>query len=66
MHGVHRITAYRWIAEAKLAVLARIRAELAAHFDSSPSEIDSLLRSVRSQFSITLERLLALEHNGRT
>jgi RNA polymerase sigma-70 factor (ECF subfamily) len=61
MYGVHRVTAYRWIAEAKLAILTRVRGELSAQLDSTPSEIDSLLRSVRSQFSITLDRLLASE-----
>jgi RNA polymerase sigma-70 factor (ECF subfamily) len=59
MYGVHRITAYRWIAEAKLRVLDRLRIELANRLDASPTEIDSLIRSVRSTFSITVERLVA-------
>lgn len=59
IYNVHRITAYRWIAEAKLRVLDRVRIELGTRIAASPSEIDSLIRTVRSQFSITVERLLA-------
>jgi len=58
MYGVHRITAYRWIAEAKVRVLDRIRQELADRLAVSPTEIDSLIRSVRSKFSITVERVV--------
>lgn len=59
IYGVHRITAYRWIAGAKQAVLERMRSELSGHMAGSPSEIDSLLRGMRSSFSITIERVLA-------
>jgi len=59
IYGVHRITAYRWIAQAKRAVLDRVRVELQRLLAGSPSEIDSLLRGVRSSFSITVERLFA-------
>lgn len=61
IYGVHRITAYRWIAQAKRAVLDRVRAELQERIAGTPSEIDSLLRGVRSSFSITVERLFAVE-----
>lgn len=64
IYGVHRITAYRWIAQAKRAVLDRVRAELQDRIAGSPSEIDSLLRGVRSSFSITVERLFgAADHS---
>lgn len=59
IYGVHRITAYRWIAQAKRAVLDRVRAELLNKIEGSPSEVESLLRGVRSSFSITVERLFA-------
>lgn len=59
IYGVHRITAYRWIAQAKRAVLDRVRAELQDKISGSPSEVESLLRGVRSSFSITVERLFA-------
>jgi RNA polymerase sigma-70 factor (ECF subfamily) len=58
IHGVHRITAYRWIAEAKREVLERLRVELATQLDVAPTELDSLIRNVRSRFSITVERVL--------
>jgi len=59
IYRVHRITAYRWIAQAKADVLARLRIELARRIGLSEAEVDSLLRGVRSAFSITAERVLA-------
>jgi RNA polymerase sigma-70 factor, ECF subfamily len=59
IHGVTRMSVYRWIAHAKAAVLARIREEVGTQLALSPTEVDSLMREVRSSFSITVERVLA-------
>jgi RNA polymerase sigma-70 factor len=57
IYRAHRVTVYRWIVEARAAVLDRVRRELGARIAASPSEIDSLIRGLRSGFSITLERV---------
>lgn len=59
LYGVHRVTTYRWIAEAKRKVLAATRLGLERQLGLDAGEVDSVLRLARSSFSITIERLLA-------
>lgn len=58
MYNVHRVTVYRWIAEAKQHVISHVREKL-AEVAGTPSEVESLMRGIRSGFSVTIERLLA-------
>lgn len=59
IYKVHRVTAYRWIVEARRTVLEALRADLRDLLGSA-SDVDSLIRGVKSDFSITLERVFAL------
>jgi RNA polymerase sigma-70 factor (ECF subfamily) len=59
LHSVHRATASRWLAEAREQLYLGTRRELEQRLDLDPSEFESLLRLVRSQIEVSLERLLA-------
>lgn len=58
MYHVHRATAARWIAAAREAVLEGTQRVLVASLKLSASELDSLIRTMRSQLDVTLSRLL--------
>jgi RNA polymerase sigma-70 factor, ECF subfamily len=59
IYNVTRMSVYRWLAQAKAAVVAQVRAELGSSLALSADEVDSMMRAVRSSFSITVERVLA-------
>jgi RNA polymerase sigma-70 factor, ECF subfamily len=59
VHNVTRMSVYRWLAQAKAAIVAQVRADLGTKLTLSPAEVDSMMRAVRSSFSITVERVLA-------
>jgi RNA polymerase sigma-70 factor (ECF subfamily) len=58
MHKVHRATAARWVAAARDALLAGVRARLRERLRLRGSELDSLLALVRSRIDVTLSGLL--------
>lgn len=58
LHGVHRATAARWVAQAREALAEGTRASLASRFRLSKTELDSITRLCRSQVDVSLVRLL--------
>ena len=59
LHGYHRATAARRVQRARDALLEGIRLLLAERLGLSGAELESVLRLVRSQMNVTLERVLA-------
>jgi len=55
---VHRVTASRWLDEAKSALLERVRAEFMREARIPRSECDSFFRLVQSQLDVTFRGLL--------
>jgi RNA polymerase sigma-70 factor (ECF subfamily) len=58
IYRVHRVTAFRWLREARELLVARTRELLAARMNLAGDELDSLLRMVQSRASVSVERLL--------
>lgn len=61
LHRVHRSTALRWIASAREAVLAELRRRLVESLGLRRSELDSVMRQLRSQLQVSLSPLLQEE-----
>jgi RNA polymerase sigma-70 factor (ECF subfamily) len=57
MYQINRATAARWVAAARLAVITATRAQLAATLGVSSTEIDSIIRLVRSQLDVSVREL---------
>ena len=58
LHGVHRATAARWIADARDAISERTRVELATKLGATSTEVESIIRLVRSRLDVSLERMI--------
>jgi RNA polymerase sigma-70 factor (ECF subfamily) len=58
LYNVHRVTAFRWLREARAALVAQTRELLGARMQLATEELDSLLRLVQSRASVSVERLL--------
>jgi RNA polymerase sigma-70 factor (ECF subfamily) len=58
LYNVHRVTAFRWLRDARSALIAQTRALLGARMQLATEELDSLLRLVQSRASVSVERLL--------
>jgi RNA polymerase sigma-70 factor, ECF subfamily len=58
IHGVHRATAARWLVAARDALAEHTRRFLGAALGASVSEIESIIRLVRSRVDVSLERLI--------
>ncbi len=65
MHGVHRATAARWIQLAKDHLAASVRASLMRELHADRAELESILRLIRSQIDITIERVLETTNKGK-
>jgi RNA polymerase sigma-70 factor, ECF subfamily len=65
LYGVHRVTAFRWLATIRQRVLAEVRADLGRELGLSTSALDSLLREVRGSLVPTVERVLILTPEPR-
>ena len=64
LYDVHRSTLYVWLEQARVALMQRVRVELAAEL---PAEVlDSVLRMVDSQLALSMRRVLSsqLETEG--
>ena len=57
LYRINRATAARWVAAARLEVVAKTRAHLVATGGVAASEVDSIIRLVRSQLSVSLGKL---------
>ena len=64
LHGVHRVTAFRWLAGVRREVVAALRRQLQHELGASPREIDSLLREIRASFAPSVERVLGTDPDG--
>jgi len=58
LHGVHRATAARWIEAARDAILAGTQRQLIRRLHLSRTELDSVIRLIRSQLNVSLPRIL--------
>jgi RNA polymerase sigma-70 factor, ECF subfamily len=58
MHGVHRATAARRLAAAREAIFARVRRRLLGELRVGGDTVDSIIRLVRSELELSLERYL--------
>jgi len=66
MHGVHRATIARRIATARRQVSVATRNALATKLDLRASEVDSVVRLLKSDFDVSVERLLMRDTSART
>jgi RNA polymerase sigma-70 factor (ECF subfamily) len=57
LYQVNRATTARWVAGARLAVVANTREQLVGHFGISDTEVDSIIRLVRSQIDVSLKSI---------
>jgi RNA polymerase sigma-70 factor (ECF subfamily) len=58
IYGVHRVTAHRWLQQARGTFAEQIRAVMMERLRMSPSEYGSMVRLVMSQFDVTIARVL--------
>ena len=58
IYRVHRVTAFRWLRDARAELVAHTRKLLASRLALAADELDSLLRLVQSRASVSVERLL--------
>jgi RNA polymerase sigma-70 factor (ECF subfamily) len=58
LYRVHRSTAARLVAHARLAVREATRAQLMTRLDMDPADLDSIFRAIRSQLEISIRVLL--------
>lgn len=59
VYGVHRATIARWIARARERLFDRTRADLRDRLQLSPSELDSVVRLVRSQIDLRMSQIFS-------
>jgi len=57
LHRVNRSTTARWVVAARSAALELTRAHLSRTFGIAPTEVDSIIRLVRSQLDFSLREL---------
>ena len=58
LYHVNRATTARWVAGARLAVVAKTRAQLVERFSIEASEVDSIIRLVRSQLDVSVREIV--------
>jgi RNA polymerase sigma-70 factor (ECF subfamily) len=57
LYKINRATAARWVAGARLALVTATRDRLVAELALEPHEVDSVIRLVRSQLSLSVREL---------
>jgi RNA polymerase sigma-70 factor, ECF subfamily len=57
LYQINRATAARWVASARLALVAATRAMLVDRWGVAASDVDSVIRLVRSQLSVSVREL---------
>ena len=65
LHGIHRSSAARWLAQAREALATAVLRDLRDRLRISATEVESIVQLVRSQLDITFERLLAGGESAR-
>jgi RNA polymerase sigma-70 factor (ECF subfamily) len=58
LHGVHRVTAFRWLATIRQRVLHDVRATVARELSIGGESLASLMRELRASAAPSVERLL--------
>jgi RNA polymerase sigma-70 factor (ECF subfamily) len=58
LHGVHRVTASRWLQRIRRTLYEHTRSELAGKIDATPDQLDSVMRLIDSQLEASVERIL--------
>ncbi|MDQ3337794.1 MAG: hypothetical protein M4D80_21750 [Myxococcota bacterium] len=58
LHGVHRVTAFRWLAAIRQRVLHDVRATVARELSLGGESLASLMRELRASAAPSVERLL--------
>lgn len=58
IYRVHRVTAYRWLEKAREALVLHTNTLLKARLKVEEGEFDSILRLIRSQLHVSLQRYL--------
>ncbi len=62
LHGVHRATCARWLADARADLGRGTRSRLIAALRLKPQEVESLLRFLDSDIELSISRILAAPH----
>jgi RNA polymerase sigma-70 factor, ECF subfamily len=57
LYHVNRATTARWVAGARLAIVKATRAQLIEHAGVPPTDVDSVIRLVRSQLDLSVREL---------
>ena len=57
LYQVNRATTARWVAGARLAIVTKTRNQLVENFGIAASEVDSIIRVVRSQLAVSVRDL---------
>lgn len=57
LHQVNRATTARWVAAARKELVARTRDQLVGRFGIAPTEVDSIIRLVRSQLDVSVREI---------
>jgi RNA polymerase sigma-70 factor (ECF subfamily) len=58
LHGIHRSSAARWLAQAREALATAVLHDFRERVGVSAAEVEHIVRLVRSQLDITWSRLL--------
>ncbi len=58
LHGVHRVTAFRWIATIRQQLFASVRSELERQLAVGPETLEDVIREIKANAVPTVERLL--------
>lgn len=59
VYRIHRVTAFRWLRDARAELVKRLRAELAGQLHLGRDELNSLFRLIDSRFEISAQRMFA-------
>jgi RNA polymerase sigma-70 factor (ECF subfamily) len=61
LYQVNRATTARWVAGARLAVIAKTREQLVSQFGIEAAEVDSIIRLVRSELDVSVRQLNVIQ-----
>ncbi len=62
LYGVHRVTAARWLIEARRVLWARTKAILLSKLGDGAADLESFLRQRRTHLDLSLQRALRTSH----
>lgn len=65
IYRVHRVTAFRWVNKAREKLVTATRRALQGRLNVSPTEVDSIMRLIRSQLDLSLARYLGSDESGQ-